>query len=330
MRFVAYDRLGSLPNIIVDGAASPSTVLTLSHWPKSGTLAELKRDTSAEIVFAYLDTPQFHAHAEIVSNNHFDEDGLVGVYALLEPANAEKHRELLLDVARAGDFGTYRRRDAARIAFALSAFADSRTSPLAAEIFEMPYAQMAGKLYERLLEVLPRLLTNLADYTHLWQEEEERLAASEELMAKGAITIAERPDLDLAVVSVPENLDAQPVHRFTQTRQAECHPFAIHNRTDCSRLLLIQGRHIEFQYRYESWVQYVSRKPLARIDLSDLAAALSRAETSGGRWVFDGVDQITPRLHLEGSAGTSLSPGLIQTRLEEHLRTGRPAWDPYD
>ena len=330
MRFVPYEELGSRPNIIVDGAASPSTVLTLSHWPKSGTPAALKRDTSAEIVFAYLDSPSLHVKAEAVSNNHFDEDGLVGVYTLLNPANAEKHRELLLDVARAGDFGTYRHRDAARIAFAISAFADSEQSPLPGELFALPYSAMAAELYQRLLEVLPRLLVNPADYKMLWEAEDARLAASEALIEAGGIEITERPDLDLAVVFIPEGLSTQTVHRFTQTRAAECHPFAIHNRTACSRTLLVRGKHIEFQYRYESWVQYVSKTPTARVDLSGLAAELNGEEASGGRWVFDGADRITPRLHLEGSAVTSLAAGEVERRLERHLAEGKVAWNPYD
>ena len=36
------------------GAALPDTVLTLSHWPKSGTPRALKADTSTGIVFNYL------------------------------------------------------------------------------------------------------------------------------------------------------------------------------------------------------------------------------------------------------------------------------------
>jgi hypothetical protein len=330
MKFVPYDELGSRPNIIVDGAASPSTVLTLSHWPKSGTPAELKRDTSAEIVFAYLDSRALLVEVEAVSNNHFDEDGLVGVYTLLDPANAQGHRDLLLDVARAGDFGTYRDRNAARIAFAISAFADPEQSPLAPEVLALPYPALCARLYQELLEELPRMLANPANYEALWKAEDERLSASEALFESGEITIAEEPELDMAVVSIPEALSKQAVHRFTQTRSAECHPFAIHNRTERSRLLLVQGKRIEFQYRYESWVQYISRKIPARIDLNSLAAALNQQETSGGRWKFDGVDRITPRLHLEDSASTSLSVGDFERQLKRHLAEGKAAWDPYD
>ena len=330
MRFVPYDEMGSQPNLIVDGAASPSTVLTLSHWPKSGTPAALKRDTSAEIVFAYLDSPPHHVNAEAVSNNHFDEDGLVGIYTLLNPASAQRQRDLLLDVARAGDFGTYHDRDAARIAFAISAFADAEQSPLPKELFALPYAAMAATLYHRLLELLPRLFANPADYKKLWEAEDNKLTASEALIESGEITITERADIDLAVVSIPEALPKETVHRFTQTREAECHPFAIHSRTERSRILLVRGKRIEFQYRYESWVQYVSKRPPARVDLSGLAAELNEEEASGGHWTFDGVDRITPRLYLEGSADSSLEPGDVERRLEQHLRVGKAAWKPYD
>jgi hypothetical protein len=328
--FAPYEELNSAPNIIVDGSAAAGTVLTLSHWPKSGTQAELKRDTSAEIVFAYLDSPDFHVDADLVSNNHFDEDGLVGIFALTAPSMAEKYRDLLIDTANAGDFGVYKRRDAARTVFTISAYADSNTSPLPKEIFQMPYPQMAARLYEHLLELFPRLLTEVSDYKRLWETEDAQLTATEELLENGEITIEERPEIDLAVIHGPENLPTTVVHRFTQTRLAECHPFALHNRTKCSRLLIVRGQHVEFQYRYESWVQLASRRPPARVDLKGLAAELNQGETSAGRWIFDGVECITPRLHLEGSQATSLSPAIVRQRLEQHLSVGVPSWDPYD
>ena len=107
-------------------------------------------------------------------------------------------------------------------------------------------------------------------------------------------------------------------------------PIAIHSRTKCSRVLILQGQHVEFQYRYESWVQLASRRPPARVDLGALAAELNQEESSGGRWMFEGVDRITPRLYLEGRPATSLSHETILYRLEQHLATGKPAWDPYD
>ena len=330
MRFLPYARIKSVPNVIVDGARTENTVLTLSHWPKSGTPAELKGDTSTAIVFNYLDSPQFQVKADVVSNNHFDEDGLVGIFAMLEPTMAEHHRDMLVDVAQAGDFGIFARRQAARIAFALSAYADADTSPLPRSLFELPYSELASELYFRLLDVLPKLLANVDDYRALWESEDAKLAASEDLIDNGLITIEERPDLDLAVVRMPEDLTRHRVHRSTQERLTECHPFALHNRTACTRLLVLQGRRVELEYRYEGWVQLASRRPAPRVDLSALANELNHEESTEGHWVFDGVDQITPRLHLEGSTATSIPPDAIVRRVEHYLRTGPSAWNPYD
>src|SRR5262245_42616450 len=127
MQFLPYARCRSVPHVIVDGAATDNTMLTLSHWPRSSTPLGLRGDTSTAIVFNYLDRPDFHVAAEAVSNNHFDEDGLVGILALLQPALAQQHRDLLIDVAGAGDFGIYSRRQAARIAFTIAAFSNVET-----------------------------------------------------------------------------------------------------------------------------------------------------------------------------------------------------------
>ena len=82
------------------------------------------------MVFDHLDHPTEHETAEIVTNNHFDQDGAVGLFALTDPVVAVELRELLVDLTEAGDFGTYRYREAARASMTLSAFADPSRSPL--------------------------------------------------------------------------------------------------------------------------------------------------------------------------------------------------------
>jgi len=316
MRYVPYDELRSEPNVIVDGSAAGGTLLTLSHWPKSGTPLEFAADTSAEIVFKYLDRPSAHVKAGAVSNNHFDEDGLIGIFALVDPATALRHRDLLIATATAGDFGVYSSREAARMAFTISAFAEDETSPLPKEIFNLPYAAQSAALYRKLLEMIPGLLTDLNAYRRFWEGDDRTLAATEALIDHGTVAIEERPGLDLAVVRIPAG-EEMP------------HAYALHTRTPCSRLLVIHGRRVELRYRYESWVQFRSRVVAPRVDLSPLAAELNAEERPPGQWVFDGVETITPSLHLKGSDGTSIAIDSIQTRIEHHLRTGAPAWNPF-
>jgi hypothetical protein len=104
---------------------------------------------------------------------------------------------------------------------------------------------------------------------------------------------------------------------------------ALCNATGCFTLLTIRGRSYELTYRYESWVQYQSRRPRPRIDLDPLAEELSAEEPGGATWVFDGAGGLTPRLRLTSADESALAPDIFRRRLEAFLAGGSSAWDPY-
>ncbi len=96
LRFVPYEETGDVANIVVDGSPNAGTVLVVSHWPGLPTPPHCAADTSAEMVFRYLDRgADLHQGARVVTNNHFDQDGLAGVYALLCPDGALRRRTQL-------------------------------------------------------------------------------------------------------------------------------------------------------------------------------------------------------------------------------------------
>ena len=328
--FVAYEGLGQSPNIVVDGSGNAATVLTLSHWPKSGTPKPLKADTSAEIVFNYLATPRFHVPVAKVSNNHFDEDGLAGIYALIEPEAATEVRDLVVGVAHAGDFATYRDRRAARVAFTISAFTDPQQSPLDRAIFKLPYAEQCAAFYQELLPRFGEMLADIDRYRTYWEMEDQVLRNSEQALRHGDVDIEELPEVDLAIVRIAEQLTPQTTHRFTWASEEACHPMAVHNATSCNRILMQQGLRYRFIYRYESWVQYMSRRPPPRVDLAPLAEALSADESGAARWVFEGVSELTPHMMLSDDQESSIKPEAFAERVAEFLATAPPAWDPYD
>ena len=103
---------------------------------------------------------------------------------------------------------------------------------------------------------------------------------------------------------------------------------AVHRATSCFRVLTVRGRAYDLTYRYESWVQYRSRIPLPRVDLSPLADELTAVEDAG-RWVFDGVGAIVPRLHLEGAEESAVPADRFVDMAIGALTRGTPAWDPY-
>ncbi len=301
MRYVPWDELKGRPNIIVDGYPADGTLITLSHWRGSGSPEELAADLSTQIAFRYLDRRDLKVDADLVSNNHFDEDGLSGIYAILHPDDALGRRKQIIEVASAGDFGVFEDRAAARIAFALMTMADENRSNLGSDVFSRPYPQQSALLYEEGLARFPEMLEHPDRFKGLWQLEDAWFERDDERARNGTITIEERPEIDLAIVRLPEDSEAAFESEFSLLG---AHQAAIHNRTRLNRVALIRGNNYAARYRYETWVQYVSAPTMPRVDLTPLAEELSARETGASRWEFEGNDDLTP--WLKPSAGSSL------------------------
>ncbi len=331
MDYAPYHQLDSRPSVIADGPPAPGTVITLSHWPHSPTPRALARDLSAQIVFAFLSSWRRWPRAELVSNDHVDQDGLVSVYALVNPEDALARRELLEDVAAAGDFATFKTRRAARISFSLATLADQDRSPLAAAPGPAyGYEESCGALYRELLAMFPHLLESPGSHRGLWEEEDSNLAASEAAFDSGQASLTEEPQADLAVVNVADGFAAPGLcTRFTHAVRSPLHPASIHNRTDRLRYVVAWGRRYRVIFRYESWVRLMSRKPPARVDLSPLAERLNNDERGDARWSFDAVGALEPVLSTGEGQESSLEPGRVIELLRAYLVTARPAWDPY-
>jgi hypothetical protein len=330
MRYVPYDH-ATEPNVVVDGSANDATVLTISHWPGMPADADLWADTSADMVFRYLDAgADRHGRADVVTNNHFDQDGLVSVFALVDPATALERRELLADLARAGDFATYRDRRAARASMALSAMTDRERSPLGASAFAGGYEELCAAAYTEALGMLVELLDHPDRFRRLWKDEDDELDAAEAAVAAGRVEVRELHDIDLAVVSVDPELEVHGGHRFGGEHADGLHPMALHAATPCVRVLVSEGDRYRYTDRYETWVQYRSRPLPRRIDLRPVAEELTASERHGAAWEATPPSGLTPGLRLAGDAPSALRFDDVVTTVERALRTAPPAWDPYD
>ncbi|HET9061215.1 MAG TPA: DUF6687 family protein [Acidimicrobiales bacterium] len=333
--YVPYHQLGGRPNVVVDGSPTDGTTLTLTHWPGYMVPPGLAADLSAQMAFKYLDwlrgeKQPLHGPATAVSNNHFDQDGVVGLFALKEPELALDRRAFLEDLAGAGDFGTYSDRQAARASMVIAAFADEDRSPL---VLEMSYPERTAQLYEELLGLLPELADHTERFRNLWADEDDALRQSEQLISSGEVHIQEVADVDLAVVDVPEQAPFGGGHRFAHLWEHGLHPMAIANATRCGAVLARQGRRYRFTYRYETWVQYQSRRPRPRRDLAPLAAALTALEPAGVTWTYEGSASLTPSLSPATSDGvdveSAVEPDHLLTELTRSLASGPADWDPY-
>ncbi|MDH3293900.1 MAG: hypothetical protein OER95_06215, partial [Acidimicrobiia bacterium] len=300
LSYLGYEASRERPNIVVDGSPNEGTVLTLTHWPGYPVAPELQADLSAGIAFKYLNQVISGAAvepAEFVTNNHFDQDGLVAAHALVNPEESLPHRDLLCDLAAAGDFAVYRDRRAARASMVFSRLAEREMTG--------DYGSFIDELYR---EALPMVLPVLLDpdrYRDYWAEEDEELTRAEEAVARRRITFEHHQDVDLAVVHVPEDFASPGGHRFGGDRFRDVHPMAIHNVVDEFRLLLVSGRRYRFVDRYESWVQYRNRRVLPRVDLRPGRVA-----------VVDGA----PSGHLDGQRARFVDP---RTQSSGRIDAGR-------
>ncbi|MHB1486320.1 MAG: DUF6687 family protein [Acidimicrobiales bacterium] len=333
--FIAAADMGDRPHIVVDGAGTRSSVLTLSHWPHTSSPTRWAHDTSTGIVFNFLAgrarwwsrRPGPEAGAVACTNDHFDQDGLAGLFALGRPGQAWAQRARLEDLARAGDFATYLDRDAARVSFTVAALADPQRTTLDAALLAPSPGGLAGRLYPELLGRLPEILDRLEALRDLWGEEDSALECSEKDLASGRITMEEDPGLDLVVVRLPEGAPARRATRFAGPDYSPVHPAAVHRASPALRVLLMGGGRYQLSFRYESWVRLARRRGLPRVDMAPAVAELNAAEEGGAQWSFNGAAALVARLTV--SPHSSLSPDHVLECIRRHLSTAAVAWDPY-
>ncbi len=321
-RYIPYHELGDSPNIIVDGSPNEHTRLTLSHWPGSTTPERLQADLSAEIVFNFLEAGGIGPEGvEAVSNNHFDEDGLISLFSIIKPEYAFSMKDTLIDIARAGDFSTFRDRDAARVSFVLSAWTNPDRSPLNRTVFGGSSDELTMVLYQELIDRLPRIIERIDYFEEFWKADDHCLELSEDAINSPLVSLEHDQELDLTIVSLPDEgilgengMAADPASWVSSV----CHPMAIHNATEASRILVMQKRRYELYFRYETWVNFVSRKLPARVDLKPFTDQLKAKDGKGAGWRFNGVDAIISRLYMTGNE-SRFSPNQFQAMIREAL-----------
>src|ERR1043166_651506 len=121
MRFEFYtEALANTPKLAVDGTVDNS--IHFSHWQGNTTPTEVKADTSTEIALNLVASPNRAALTngiELVTNNHFDTDGVLSVWTVLNGERALAYRELLVSAAEAGDFSEHTSDDGVRVSIAI-------------------------------------------------------------------------------------------------------------------------------------------------------------------------------------------------------------------
>src|SRR6266852_2558469 len=156
MRFEYYhDGLANVPKLSVDGTVD--NAIHFSHWKGNQTPASVKADTSTEIALNLAAAPnraELTGGIDLVTNNHFDTDGVLSVWTVLTGERALPLRDKLIAAAEAGDFSEMSTEDGVRASIVVqgseSPIDEDAGSPLARQLAGEPVNDNA-RAYELVL-----------------------------------------------------------------------------------------------------------------------------------------------------------------------------------
>lgn len=295
MRFEFYsEAIDDLPKLSVDGTVS--NAIHFSHWSGNETPAEVKADTSTEIALNVVTSPNRDSltkNIDLVTNNHFDTDGMLSVWTVMIGERAAEYRDLLIAAAEAGDFSEYSSADGVRVSLAIQGSdvifpADDAGSPLA-RMLAGEEVNDDARCYDLLMPEIERLLTNINHYESLWKDGWRRIVDALESFDRGSSKVAEFPESNISLVTLEPQIFSGS--GFDPTRHSA--PFTAISKFAKGQLFVIAiptsgGWFYRVDYPYYSWAETVVRPRVERRELTDVLQRLNELEGStDGRWDFD-------------------------------------------
>ena len=329
MRFEFYhEGLSGAPLLAVDGTVDGA--LHLSHWEGNATPGELRADTSTEIALNFAAWPRREEWArgvEVVTNNHFDADGVLSVWSVLNGERALGLRGELVSAAEAGDFSEFPDERAVRVSILLQGgdnpFVPGVNSPLV--------ERLAGgekvderRAYELVLPEVERVLTRTDEYEPLWRDGWAWIERTLDSFAGGRSRVVEDAESKLSVVTLAD--DFYGPGGFDPARHAAPYTALAHNaRGD---VLLVATPHADgwayrIDYAYHSWAETCTRPRVARRNLSGLTGRLNVLEHGRGTWKADRSEltSAVKFLNQNGApAASRLRPDEVAAELREALK----------
>jgi hypothetical protein len=329
MRFEYYtDEIANEPKLSIDGTVP--NAIHFSHWKGNQTPRSVKADTSTEIVLNLVAAPDRDALTQgidLVTNNHFDTDGVLSVWTVLTGAPALELNDKLIAAAEAGDFSELRTEDGVRASIVIQGFDSSLDqeggSPLA--------NQLAGEVvrddaraYELVLPEVERVLTQTNDYESLWREPWGRIAAALDSFANGTSQVVEDDDAKISLVTLAPEIFSEA--GFKPTRHAA--PFTAISQKAKGQIFLIatpldRGWSYRIDYPYYSWAETIVRPTIKRRDLSAFISELNRIEnSSSGSWCLDSAELASAAKFADPGgklAASALQPDVVAAQLRSFL-----------
>ncbi|RAU82667.1 hypothetical protein DP923_12045 [Pontibacter arcticus] len=265
----------------------------LSHWRGAPTPAAVRDDTSAAIVLNAIRLQLPELELPFVTANHFDIDGFIGVWSLLNPELALEHEEMLRQMALIGDFRELDlNHPLAGEALKLVCWINAKERelfypPFGAETLPEAEVILCAQKFSYFLREFNNVLQDPDWERGAWEDEVASVLLGYRDMYKPETKLSRFPEIGLIVIETPHPL----------------HYYALFSRTQGFDMVLMcydQNKY-ELEYKYTTWVDIATRPTLPRLPMAQLAARLNQLETSGRTWTFENVTETGPLLRLDGA-----------------------------
>lgn len=329
MRFEYYsEAIAGVPKLSIDGTVD--NAVHFSHWKGNETPESVKADTSTEIALNVVAAPnrdELTKGIDLVTNNHFDTDGVLSVWTMLTGERALELREKLIAGAEAGDFSEFSSEDGVRASIVIQG-SDSPTdksgSPLAQQLAGEAINDDA-RAYDLVLPHVERVLTRTSEYESLWRDAWNRIELALDSFAKGTSRVNEDREAKLSIITLAPEIFSPS--GFKPTRHAV--PFTAISHHARGELFLIAtplngGWAYRIDYPYYSWAETVVRPKIVRRDLGSLMSHLNDLEkNSSAKWRLDS-SELTSAAKFSDEKGTlaasKISPDAVAAQLRNTLQ----------
>ncbi|QMU29479.1 DUF6687 family protein [Adhaeribacter radiodurans] len=289
-QFIPFTEAKHRSAVIVD-SLHPNG-LVLAHWRGAENPHNTADDTSAGIVLNALRQNIKGLDVPYVTANHFDVDGFVGVWSILNPAKALQNEAVLRQMALIGDFRELDLTNAAAdqalklVCWLNKVEKEKFYPPFGADEWEENEVEASVPKFTYFLEVFGEVLVHPEDFEPDWKTEYEQVLVDYQIINTPVTQVTTFPEIGLVQIQTP-----QPVHYY-----------ALFSRTIGYDMVLAKysENRYELEYKYTTWVDISSRPTLPRVPLKPLAQILQNLEASGHQWTAESVTDTGPILRLNG------------------------------
>lgn len=283
MKFVFEKYLTDRNNVVcVDGLFESK--LQISHWRGNITPKEFKDDTTTQMAFKFIESihkNDFLQGIEVVSNNHFDTDGLLSAFVFIHPDLALQNKRSLINTSITGDFAEFTTEDDLKTNIVIESLFNLDKSLIRPLLINKSYPEIIQILYDKGFEIIPELLNNIDKYEQFWIEEFRDYEKSQESFVTQNSVFSNYSDCKLSVIE-----STIPLYRVSKYQNAE-------NDIVLSVIKSSNGNKYELEYKLHTWFDTTRNMKIKRKDLNSLSEKLNLIENNPtGKWQVYGREPL--------------------------------------